>query len=159
MTREISLRTLREDDLPTVFDIQLDETAQHMSAFNDNTARDRDAFLQKRRGFLPNKEIIMKVIEINGEVVGTVGVYPMEGETQVTYWIRKDLWGQGIATAALAALLKEVTMRPIYSRAAQDNIGSIRVMERNGFVLVGSEESFALGRQATITELMFKLSN
>jgi len=33
------------------------------------------------------------------------------------------------------------------------------VLERNGFVLVGSEDSFAAARQATITGLVFKLSD
>jgi hypothetical protein len=60
-----------------------------------------------------------------------------------------------VATAAVAALLDEVTVRPIHARVAEDNLGSIRVLERNGFVLVGSEDSFAAARQATITELIF----
>ena len=77
---------------------------------------------------------------------------------QVTYWIRKDWWGRGVATAAVAALVDEVTVRPIFGRVAEDNLGSVRVLERNGFVLVGSEESFADARQAIITELIFKLS-
>lgn len=159
VARVISLRTMREDDLPTMFEIQLDNTAQHLAAFIDNTARDRDAYIEKRRKFLANEAIIMKVVEVGGEVVGSVGTYPIEGDNQVTYWIRKDCWGQGIATAALAALLKEVAVRPLYGQVAEDNIGSVRVLERNGFALVGNEESFAPGRQATITELIFKLSD
>lgn len=159
MAREISLRTLKEEDLPTMFEIQLDDTAQHLAAFIDNTARDGNAYVQKRLKFLSNDEIIMKVVESGGEVIGSVGTYPIEGEAQVTYWIRKDCWGQGVATAALAALLNEVTVRPVYGRVAENNIGSIRVLERNGFVLVGNEDSFAVGRQSTITELIFKLSN
>jgi [ribosomal protein S5]-alanine N-acetyltransferase len=88
-----------------------------------------------------------------------VGAYPVEGDMEVTYWIRRDWWGRGVATAAVAALLDEVTVRPFYGRVAEDNLGSVRVLERNGFVLVGSEDSFAAGRQATITELIFKLSD
>jgi ribosomal-protein-alanine N-acetyltransferase len=64
-----------------------------------------------------------------------------------------------VATAAVAVLLKEVTVRPLRARVAEDNHGSIRVLERNGFVLVGSEDSFSAARQATITELIFKLSD
>ena len=156
---EISLRTLREDDLPTMFEIQLDDTAQHLAAFTDKTARDRDAYLQKWRKILANDAVITKVVEIGGEVVGSVGAYPVEGDIEVTYWIRKDCWGRGVATAAVAALLDEVTVRPLYGRVAEDNLGSVRVLERNGFVLVGREDSFAAGRQATITELIFKLSD
>jgi len=153
----VSLRALRADDLPTLFEIQLDDTAQHLAAFTGKTARDRDAYLQKFRKILANNAIVTKVVEIGGEVVGSVAAFPVEGDTEVTYWIRKDWWGRGVATAAVAALLDEVTVRPLYGRVAEDNLGSVRVLERNGFVLVGSEESFADARQETITELIFKL--
>lgn len=156
---EVSLRALREDDLPTMFEIQLDDTAQHLAAFVGQDARDRDAYLQKFRKILADDAIVTKVVEVGGEVVGSVAVFPIEGDTEITYWIRKDWWGRGVATGAVAALLDEVTARPLYGRVAEDNLGSIRVLERNGFVLVGSEESFADARQATITELIFKLSD
>jgi ribosomal-protein-alanine N-acetyltransferase len=155
----VSLRALREDDLPTMFEIQLDDTAQRLAAFVGKAARDRDAYLQKFRKILADDAIVTKVVEIGGEVVGSVAAFPVEGDTEITYWIRKDWWGRGVATGAVAALLDEVTVRPVYGRVAEDNLGSIRVLERNGFVLVGSEESFADARQATITELIFKLSD
>ena len=158
VAREVSLRTLREDDLPTMFEIQLDDTAQHLAAFTDKTARDRDAYLTKFRKILADDAIVTKAVEIGGEVVGSVAAFPIEGDIEVTYWIRRDWWGRGVATAAVAALLEDVTVRPLYGRVAEDNLGSVRVLERNGFVLVGSEDSFADARQATITELIFKLS-
>jgi [ribosomal protein S5]-alanine N-acetyltransferase len=156
---KISLRPLREDDLPTMFEIQLDDTAQRLAAFTDKTARDRDAYLEKFRKILADDAVITKVVEIDGEVVGSVATYSIEGDSEVTYWIRRDWWGRGVATAAVAALLKEVTVRPIRARVAEDNHGSIRVLKRNGFVLIGSEDSFSAARRATITELIFKLSH
>ena len=101
----------------------------------------------------------MRIVEIEGEVVGSVGAYPVEGDTEVTYWIQRKWWGRGVATAALAALLEEVRTRPLHGRVAEDNVGSIRVLERNGFVLTGSEESFAPARRETIRELIYKLSD
>jgi RimJ/RimL family protein N-acetyltransferase len=50
-------------------------------------------------------------------------------------------------------------VRPLHGRVAEENLGSVRVLERNGFVLVGSEDSFAGARQVTITELIFKVSD
>jgi hypothetical protein len=105
---------MREDDLPTLFEIQLDDTAQHLAAFVNETARDREAYLRKWRKILADDAIFKRVIERDGEVVGSVGSYPIEGDTEVTYWIRKDCWGQGVATAALAMLLTEVTVRPLH---------------------------------------------
>jgi hypothetical protein len=50
----VSLRALREDDLPTMFEIQLDDTAQRLAAFTDKTARDRDAYLRLSPKELPS---------------------------------------------------------------------------------------------------------
>ena len=52
---------------------------------------------------------------------------------------------------AVAALPDEVAVRPLYGRVAEDNLDSARVLQRNGLVLVGGEDSFAAARQATIT--------
>ncbi|MEU6164644.1 GNAT family protein [Streptomyces tanashiensis] len=62
----------------------------------------------------------------------------------------------GMVASNIAALLDEVTERPIHARVVEDNPGSVRVLERNGFVRVGGGDSFAPGRQATVTELIFK---
>jgi ribosomal-protein-alanine N-acetyltransferase len=155
----LSLRPLREDDLPAMFEIQLDEEAQHQAAFVGETARDRDAYLERWRIFLKDDTIGTKVIELDGDVVGSVGTFPIEGDIELTYWIRKDVWGRGVATAAVAALLEEVTVRPLHARVVEDNVGSIRVLERNGFVRIGSEDCFAEGRQATVTELIYVLAD
>jgi RimJ/RimL family protein N-acetyltransferase len=156
---DISLRPLTEDDIPVLFSIQLDEEAQRLAAFTDaEAARDADAFERKYRKILADDAIVNRIVEVRGEVVGSVATFPMEGDTELTYWIRKDWWGKGVATAAVAALLDEVKHRPIHARVVEDNTGSVRVLERNGFVRIGSEDSFAPGRQATVTELIFMLA-
>ncbi|MDI9830636.1 GNAT family N-acetyltransferase [Streptomyces sp. KAU_LT] len=157
--RDISLRPLTEDDIPVLFEIQLDEDAQWLAAFTDAAAaRDAAAFERKYRKILADEAIVNRVVEVDGEIVGSVATFPMEGDTELTYWIRKDWWGRGVASAAVAGLLAEVKHRPIHARVVEDNTGSVRVLERNGFVRVGSEDSFAPGRQATVTELIFMLA-
>jgi len=155
---DLSLRPLREEDLAAMFEIQLDEEAQHLAAFVDRPARNRAAYLAKWRKILLDAAITTRVIEFDGEVVGSVGMYPMDGDLELTYWIRKDRWGSGLATAAVAALLAEVPTRPLHARVVEDNIGSRKVLEHNGFVRIGSENSFAEGRRATVTELIYRLS-
>ena len=82
-----------------------------------------------------------------------------KGTPEVTYWIRRDLWGRGIATAALAELLREVTVRPLFARAAADNAGSAKVLLRNGFTRVGEETPYAEARTAEITEHIYRLDD
>lgn len=54
-------------------------------------------------------------------------------------------------------MLAEVRTRPVYGRAARDNAGSMRVLERNGFVQIREEGSYAEAREATIVEVIFWL--
>ncbi|MCX5085314.1 GNAT family N-acetyltransferase [Streptomyces sp. NPDC056121] len=153
----LSLRPLREEDLPRLFEIQLDEEARHLAAFVTEEAKDREAYLARHRKILADPEITNRGVEVDGKLVGSVAVFPIEGDIELTYWIRRDLWGRGVATAAVAGLLEEVAVRPIHARVIEDNTGSVRVLERNGFVRIGSEDAFADARRATVTELIYKL--
>jgi RimJ/RimL family protein N-acetyltransferase len=76
---------------------------------------------------------------------------------EVTYWIDRPAWGKGIATRALALLLELVTTRPLHARAASDNAGSLRVLQKCGFKAVGTETSFAAGRNENIEETILRL--
>jgi RimJ/RimL family protein N-acetyltransferase len=49
---------------------------------------------------------------------------------EVTYWLGRDFWGRGLATQALNRMLHLVVDRPILARAATDNIGSLRVLQK-----------------------------
>ncbi len=82
-----------------------------------------------------------------------------ENEAEITYWIDKKFWGQGIATTALKELLKIEQVRPIYGRVAFDNYGSQKVLEKCGFVKIGKDKGFANARQAEIEEYIYKLSD
>jgi RimJ/RimL family protein N-acetyltransferase len=151
------LRDMTEEDLDALFDIQDDDVAQHMAAFTTPDGDERDSYLAKWRKILANDEITKKVIVLEGRVVGSVGAFAVGGDMEVTYWIRRDLWGRGLATMALGELLSVVTVRPIWARAAADNVGSARVLLRNGFVRVDEETSYASARGAVIKECIYRL--
>src|SRR5262249_44237054 len=84
-------------------------------------------------------------------------VAPWSGKLEVSYWIGRAFWGKGIATKALAALLGSVKTRPLYARAARDNIASIRVLEKCGFMNAGYDRGFANARGEEIDEVVFEL--
>jgi [ribosomal protein S5]-alanine N-acetyltransferase len=153
---QVILRDMTEEDLDVLFDIQDDDIARHMAAFTNPDGGERDSYVAKWRKIIANDEITKKVILVDSEVVGSVGSFAVEGDTEVTYWIRRDMWGRGIATAALAELLREVTVRPLFARAAAANAGSARVLLSNGFTRVGEETSYAEARGAEITEYIYR---
>lgn len=153
----VIVREMVEQDLDVLFDIQDDAVAQRMAAFTSPDDNTRDGYLARGRKNIAKDEIIKKVIEVDGEIVGSVASFVVEGDTEVTYWIRRDRWGRGIATAALAELLREVTTRPLFARVAADNAGSARVLRRNGFTQVGRETSYAEARGTEIVEHIYRL--
>ena len=60
-----------------------------------------------------------------------------KGQREVGYWVGRPFWGRGVATAALRLLLDELPDRPVIAHVALDNIGSRRVLEHCGFIVVG----------------------
>ena len=130
----VALRDVTGDDLPLLFEHQLDPEATAMAAF---PARERDAFMAHWARILRDETVVTRTVLAEGRVVGNVVSWENEGERYVGYWIGKEHWGQGIASAALAAFLGEVIVRPLHALAAKHNVASIRVLEKCGFALSG----------------------
>lgn len=144
-------------DLDHFYTFQLDTDANYLAAFTAKDSMNKTAYMQKYAKFLDDPTINMYTIIANGIIAGSIAKFVMHGDAEVTYWIDKAHWGQGIATAALTHLLSVESTRPIIGRTAFDNIGSQRVLEKCGFVKVGEDKGFANARQAEIVEFIFKL--
>src|SRR5207253_8712496 len=54
-------------------------------------------------------------------------------------------------------MLHLVVDRPIFARAARDNIGSIRVLQKCGFKIIGKNKDFANGRGEDTEEYILRL--
>jgi RimJ/RimL family protein N-acetyltransferase len=151
------LRDVVSGDLPIFFAQQLDPQANHMAAFTAKDPTDREAFDAHWRRILASSTVTIQTILYAGQVAGSVLSYEEDGRTEVSYWIGREFWGKGIATRALAAFLAQQGNRPLYARAAKDNIPSLRVLEKNGFGIVGEDKGFANARQAEVEEYLLRL--
>lgn len=156
-TPKISLRITDRADLELLYQFQIDEEAAFMAAFMAKDHADKNAYIEKYIRFLSDPTITQRTILVGENIVGSVAKYVMEGHAEITYWIDKKYWGQGIATGALIEFLKIETTRPIFGRAAFDNVGSQRVLEKCGFIKIGTDKGFANARQAEIEEFVYKL--
>ena len=130
----VELREIRESDIPTLFAYQDDPEANEMAAF---PARDEAAFREHLERVLANSDNIARAIVANDVLVGQIGTWTFgeDGTRGVGYWIGRKHWGNGYATAALRALMAIEPIRPLWAHIAEHNVGSQRVVERNGFVL------------------------
>jgi RimJ/RimL family protein N-acetyltransferase len=141
------LREVREDDLDALFEQQREPEAVAMAVF---PAREREAFEAHWRKILADERNVVRVIEVDGEVAGNIGSWEQDGRQLVGYWLGRDFWGRGLATAALAELVQGLATRPLHAWVATGNAGSIRVLEKCGFVRVGE-------RTTDVEEYLYEL--
>ncbi len=147
-----------DGDLPIFFEHQSGPAANPMAALTSQDPSDREAFRAHWSRIRTDPTVQVKTILFDGQVAGSVLVYEEQaGKPEVSYWIGKEYWGQGIATRALAIFLTLLPTRPLYARAARDNNASIRVLEKCGFKIDGYNRGFANARGEEIEEVIFKI--
>jgi RimJ/RimL family protein N-acetyltransferase len=154
MTHEIRLRDVIIDDLPIFFVHQRDSEAVDMAA---HSPRDQAAFQAHWTEILSKESVIKKTILFDDLVVGYVISFVYFGVREVGYWIGKQYWGLGIATRALLAFLDQVPLRPLRASVAKHNRGSVRVLEKCGFRLVGEDKEFSNVGGDVVEGLVFEL--
>jgi len=150
----VELREVERDDLDVFFRNQQDTKANDLAKV---FPREREDFYAHWERMLIDPEVLVRTIMFNEAIVGTINAFMVGDEKYVGYWIGRDYWGKGIATRALASLLPLVESRPLHARVAVNNIGSICVLERCGFVKTGEFESPEDERFAACIEAVYRL--
>lgn len=156
--RQVTLRKTKKSDLEFLFEFQLDKESYYLAAFTAKDQPTKEAYIEKFARFLADPTINMQTILVGESIVGSIAKFERQGDAELTYWLDRKCWGQGIATLALASFLAGEKARPIVGRVAFDNVGSQKVLEKGGFVKIGTDKGFAHARQAEIEEFIYKLT-
>ncbi|MEU7905517.1 GNAT family N-acetyltransferase [Actinoplanes sp. NPDC049118] len=154
---EVALRPIEDADLDALFEQMRDPESVRMAAFTAADPDDRAAFDAHMAKIRASPDCDNRAVTVDGRLVGSIARFVIEGETEVTYWLDRAVWGQGIAGRALALLLESVPVRPLFARVASDNVASLRVLRRAGFEITGTDIGFANGRNAEIEETLLRL--
>ena len=97
-----------------------------------------------------------------GAFAGTVGVSPVpeDGAPTISYFLDPALWGCGLMTEALTAFLPalDAAFAPpaIEATVFEDNPGSVRVLERVGFHIMGRLEEPSAAREGTWPSVLMR---
>jgi RimJ/RimL family protein N-acetyltransferase len=150
----VALREVQDDDLLILYEHQRDPETVRMSAF---PARERDAFMAHWNKVRANASNQLYAITLDGEVVGSIFSWSQEGQRELGYGIGREHWGKGIATQALRLFLPLVKERPVFGYTAEHNIGSMRVLEKCGFVRAGESKGVLNIDGELVTEVFFRL--
>ena len=156
MTTEdrVRLRNFERDDLPRMFDLELDADSNRMAVTIPRTRAAFDAHWEK---CLNDPKNVNRAILFDTLFVGKISCFPMDGEDHVGYWIDRAYWGKGIASRALRLLLEEVARRPLIATVATSNLASLRVLQKCGFVVERVELSPASDRYPECEEAVLVL--
>ena len=153
----LTLREVRDEDLPLLFKQWADPVAVHMAAFTAPDHMEWDAFERRWSRLRADETVLNRVIVVDDEVAGTIGSWGEPGERGVTYWIGRSYWGKGIATDALTAFLAAERSRPHHAHAPPTMVALRPVLEECGFRVITTERRVAEARSAEIKELVLRL--
>jgi len=153
----VALRRVETTDLDAIFEQMHDPESVRMAAFTAKNPSDRSAFDAHMKKIMSSTEATLLAITNDDRLVGTIGSFVSDGMREVTFWIDRAWWGQGIASQALAQLLDTESVRPLRARAASDNAGSLRVLQKAGFRRLGTDMGYAPGRGTEIEETILQL--
>ena len=151
----VRIRNVTPDDLPRMFEMQLDPESNRLAV---TIPRSREAFDTHWAKALADPVNTTKAVLFDGEMVGYISCFPMDGRANVGYWISREHWGKGIASRALGLLLLEVVERPVYALVATSNGASLRVLQKCGFVVERVQVSPATDRYPECEEAVLVLT-
>ncbi|WP_291483774.1 GNAT family N-acetyltransferase [Acidovorax sp.] len=121
---------------------------QDVGQFMDWLPRTREqaeaAFLDAlEQQLMPIRRRFFYAVEVDSIVAGSVGFTLLSGDSADCGWFfRKNFWGKGIGTMAVALLVEDAFAKGISklkASARSQNIGSIRVAEKCGFQRLGEK--------------------
>jgi RimJ/RimL family protein N-acetyltransferase len=135
---DVWLRPVVEADFPTLFEHQYDPEASQMAVW---PSREREDFMVHWADILRDPSNIAQAVMLGGQLAGNVGSFHRDGRRLLGYWIGKEFWGRGVASAAVAQFLQIEKTRPLFAWVALSNVGSLRVVQKNKFVVESIEKT------------------
>ncbi len=125
---------------------------------------DANHFIQAVSTISPITEF---AIDVNGEAIGAAGLLLKDdiykGNGEIGYWIGQDYWGKGFGTWVVKELTRiafnEFKLRRVYAKVFENNIASVRILEKNGFVKEATLKSVIVKDGKYLTLNIFSILN
>ncbi|HYD42504.1 MAG TPA: GNAT family N-acetyltransferase [Anaeromyxobacter sp.] len=142
-TPRLVLRELALEDAAAVQEWAADPEVARYMPWGPNTPEQTEAFLRDTvptRWETPRRTFELGIaLRASGRLVGACGIRIRSPEDRVAdmgYALRRDAWGQGLATEAARALVefgfRTLGMHRIWATCHVDNARSARVLEKAG---------------------------
>ncbi|HLE11852.1 MAG TPA: GNAT family N-acetyltransferase [Bacteriovoracaceae bacterium] len=156
-TNSLILRPFTLDDVDIIFSLSQEAGMRKWipDQVYKNTEQTTDVlnYLISHYQDVPNPNIAPIVFAIiskeRNEVIGHIGLSPIENSVEIGYAIAEKQCGKGYASQAVTAFskwaIKELKIKKIMGIVASENVGSGRVLEKSGYFFERENEQMYLG--------------
>jgi RimJ/RimL family protein N-acetyltransferase len=128
------------------------------------THADAEAWIRIATGRTPPTDF---AITVDGQPVGGVGLMLQEDiqrcGAEIGYWLGRDFWGRGLATAAVRAVTDHAFrghgLVRVYATVFAENAASVRVLEKVGYRLEGRLRRAAIKDGVVHDTLMYAITD
>ena len=143
-TPRLILREFHLDDVDALARVLSDPTAmQYYPAAFDRAGVEEWIARNRRRYADHGYGLWAMILKSTGQVIGDCGITPQDvdgaTEVEIGYHVRRDLWGQGLATEAARACrdwgFARLPVARIISLIRPENFPSRRVADKNGMTV------------------------
>ena len=148
-TRRLVLREFRRDDWESVHEYATDPEVYDFMPWGPNSEDETSAFIERaiasrHRDPRLHFELAVTVRE-DGRLIGGAGIRVADDSFRTAnmgYCLRRDAWGEGLATEAAAGLIEfgfgRLGLHRIWATCDTRNTRSARVLEKTGLELEGT---------------------
>ncbi|QOY35288.1 GNAT family N-acetyltransferase [Anaerobacillus isosaccharinicus] len=145
--KHIYFKTLGESDVQEIHHFASDADVSRfigwrlMQSLDETEAYIGELIKRETAGTHLYASIVLKATD---KIIGTAMMFNFDKEAnhgEIGYVFHKDYWGQGYGTEAVTLMkdfaFQSLKLNKIHARVVDANIGSYRVLEKNGFDLEG----------------------
>jgi RimJ/RimL family protein N-acetyltransferase len=157
---EFELQRLRLDHEAAVLDFEQVNRAYFAKTINDRGDEFFQKFPERHSEMLAQQAagdcVFHILVEGDGTVIGRFNLFDIVGGTAVVgYRLAQSVSGRGVATTELRNLCRiaseEYGLRTLRAATSNDNVASLRVLKKVGFVATGPAD--VVGRKGTWYEV------
>ncbi len=142
---KVSLGVILREDIPKIWEWKNDrEVTRSLADPSDvSTLEEWEKWYENLASKKPTKRAFA-ILNEESKIVGIVIVSRIDfrnGTAEIGYFLGKEYWNRGYASEAVKLILeycfRYMNLRKVFARTYENNVASIRVLEKNGFRLVG----------------------
>ena len=162
-TRHLHLRPMQEDDVDRIVrflsDFEVSKwLARVQHPYEESHAID---WVKRNQSQRPADQSGF-VLDMGDGLIGSIGYHLIDEIPNVGYWLAKPFWGRGLMSEAVEAVIAWLFSvsdhQLIRSGIFEGNQASLRIQQKLGFKIIGSEKKHCLARGKNLTHLEMRLS-